>query len=384
MLPFMIGLTVIVLGYAAFAWHSIAGQGSSGDGSSALTPGNTPLLHNVYGIAAGSSLTNADSQTANKELDGIAALGAQWVRLDFDWSAIQPDNSNTFDWSQYDMIVAAAQHHHLHILGILAYTPQWARSSACSDTSKCAPADPAQFAQFATAAASRYANKGVHYWEVWNEPNNPGFWAPKPDPSAYTELLRRTSAALRKTDTSAYIITAGLSPQATTSHSYSPIDFLTAVYKAGGKPYFDAVADHPYTFPLSPTNSADHAWNQMVAADKSLRQLMVSNGDSDKKMWITEFGAPTGGPGAISTVANPNLSQHPYVVDENLQKKIMLDALALYKSYSWAGPFFWYSYKDAGNTSDTNENFFGLVRYDGTTKPAYNAYKTWISTNRNN
>jgi GH35 family endo-1,4-beta-xylanase len=377
----VVGLTAVILGCAGLAWHNMMGQTPVSSSTTTLTAGSTLSLHNSYGIAAGSSLTNADSQTINKELDGIAALGAQWVRLDFDWSVIQPDNSSTFDWSQYDTIVAAAQQRHLHVLGILAYTPQWARSSACSDTAKCAP-DPAQFATFAAAVASRYASQNVHYWEVWNEPNNPGFWAPKPDPSAYTELLKQASTALKKADASAYVVTAGLSPQATTNNSYSPIDFLSAVYKAGAEPYFDAVADHPYTFPLSPTSSADHAWNQMAATSKSLHQIMVTNGDSNKKMWITEFGAPTGGPGPISTVANPNLNQHPYVVDENLQKKIMLDALTLYKSYSWTGPFFWYSYKDAGNTPDTNENFFGLVRYDDTTKPAYDAYKSWISSNQ--
>ncbi|HWZ65826.1 MAG TPA: cellulase family glycosylhydrolase [Patescibacteria group bacterium] len=326
-------------------------------------------IQNTYGIAAGSSLTHVDSQTMLEQLDGIAALGVQWVRLDFDWSIVQPDDSHTFDWSHYDKIVAAANDRHLNILGILAYTPSWARSSTCPDSSKCAPADPAQFAAFASAAATRYASQGVHYWEIWNEPNSHDFWKPKSDPVAYVELLKQTWTSLKKADSKAFIITAGLSPQADTDVSYSPISFLAGVYKAGGKDYFDAVGDHPYTFPLSPKSKENHAWNQMVATNKSLRQIMVSNGDGDKKIWVTEFGAPTGGPGTV------------YLVDENQQKQMILDALTLFKSYSWAGPFFWYSYKDAGNTPDTNENFFGLVRYDSTPKPAYNTFKDWISNN---
>lgn len=349
----------------------------AGDGSA------TAPIHNSYGIALGSSLTHADSTTINQTLDGMVALGVKWVRVDFDWSAIQPDNSKTFDWSQYDTIVAAAQQRHLYVLGILTYTPSWARSSTCtSGATQCAPANPAQFATFAKAVSARYSSHGMHYWEIWNEPNNPSFWQPKADPAAYTQLLKQTYIALRQQDPNAYIITAGLSPQDTTSTSYSPIDFLTAVYSNGGKNYFDAVGDHPYTFPLSPTSTVDHAWNQMASPTASLRQVMITNGDQAKKIWITEFGAPTGGPGPVSTISNPNLNAHPYVVDEGLQQKIMQDALTLYKSYDWTGPFFWYSYKDAGNTPDTNENFFGLLRYDGSEKPAYDLYKNWISANQ--
>jgi len=363
-------------------------QGISGQGTA--TPQTPPVItgdsvapiHNSYGIAAGSSLTSADSPTINTKLDGMVALGIKWVRVDFDWSAIQPDNESSFDWSQYDTIVAAAKQRHLYLLGILTYTPDWARPSSCKQDNKCAPADSRQFAAFASAVAARYASKDVHYWEIWNEPNNPSFWQPKADPAGYTQLLKRTYTALKQQDSSSFVITGGPSPQATTSNSYAPIDFLNAVYKDGAKGYFDAVADHPYTFPLSPTSTADHAWNQMASTNLGMRQVMVKNGDSNKKIWITEFGAPTGGPGPVSTISNPNLDQHPYVVDEALQSKIMTDALTLYKSYDWTGPFFWYSYQDAGNTQDTNENFFGLVRYDGTKKPAYDTYKSWMSANQ--
>ena len=61
---------------------------------------------------------------------------------------------------------------------------------------------------------------------------------------------------------------------------------------------------------------------------------------------------------------------------EDLQAKILSDAVDLYRSYDWVGPFMYYSYQDAGNTPDTNENYFGLVRYDGSKKPAYTTFQT--------
>jgi hypothetical protein len=74
---------------------------------------------------------------------------------------------------------------------------------------------------------------------------------------------------------------------------------------------------------------------------------------------MTEVGASTDGP-------------HP--VTEDKQAQIVEEAVQLRNSYSWAGPLFWYDYKDLGTNRATRENFFGLVRYDGSHKPAYDSF----------
>jgi len=340
----------------------------------APTPAAPQPTGKSYGIAAGSSLAGLSDQALDGRLAAIQALGATWVRFDFDWSNIQPGSASTYNWSNYDRLVAAAGSHHLKTLAILDFTPAWARPAGCG-SSHCAPKDAGAFATFAGEAAKRYKAQGVDAWEIWNEPNNPEFWQPKADPAAYISLLAGAANAIHAQDRTATVITGGLSPQSTAGNSYAPVDFLKAVYAAGGKPYFDAVGDHPYTFPLSPASSQDQAWAQMAAPSSSLRSTMVDNGDSAKKIWITEFGSPTGGPGPVATVTNPDLDAHPFAVDQALQAKILSDAAELYKTYDWAGPFFYYSYQDAGTTNDTNENFFGLVAANGTHKPAYDVFK---------
>jgi hypothetical protein len=101
---------------------------------------------------------------------------------------------------------------------------------------------------------------------------------------------------------------------------------------------------------------------------------MTNNHDTLKKIWITEFGSPTGGPGPTSTASAPLLNQGPTHVDEALSAQSLEAALKLYNAAPWAGPFFYYSYQDNGTTNDTNENFFGLIRADGTHKPAYQIF----------
>jgi hypothetical protein len=346
-----------------------------------LKPKPAPTLPaNPYGIAAGSSLTTLSDKDLDAQLSGIKSLGVSWIRLDFDWSQVQPNDKSSYDWAKLDHVADLANQKNLTVLGILDYTPAWARDPRCPDSAKCAPANPQEFADFAAATTKHFSSKNVHNWEIWNEPNSAQFWQPRADPASYTKLLKVTYHSIKNADAQATVITGGLAPEPSDGSNLTPADFLKAIYQAGAKHSFDAVGDHPYTFPVPPSYQTSHAWNQMVT---SLRPIMATNGDSSKKIWITEFGSPTGGPGPVATVKNYNLQQSPWHVDEALQAVTLQDALKLYQTYPWAGPFFWYSYKDSGTTNDTNENFFGLTRADGSKKPSYDAFKSFLSSLRN-
>lgn len=308
-------------------------------------------------------------------LDDMVSLGVGWIRFDIDWASVQPQNSSTFDWAGIDALVSAANSRNIKMLPILDFTAPWARPSNCTNTNKCAPRDPAEFATFAAEVVKHYAPKGIHDWEIWNEPNTKFFWQPFADAGAYTDLVKATYTAIKSVDPSANVIAGSMAPAATASGNISPFDFLNSIYQNGGKDYFDSVSFHPYSFPVLASYSASwNAWQQMFAGN-SLRSLMSANGDDAKRIWITEFGAPTGGPGALADVGNYNLSQSPDHVTEDLQTQMFTDSFSLFNTYSWAGPMFWYSYKDLGTTNDTIENFFGIIRFDGSPKPIYSVMK---------
>ena len=46
------------------------------------------------------------------------------------------------------------------------------------------------------------------------------------------------------------------------------------------------------------------------------------------------------------------------------------------RALSWVGPMFWYSYIDRGTNASDSEDWFGLLRADGSRRPAYDAYKS--------
>jgi hypothetical protein len=328
----------------------------------------------AFGIAGNmASLSSAD---LSARLDGIKATGVGWVRYDIEWSNIET-SPGQYDWSSYDREVSAVAAHGLQSLAIIDYTPAWARRPDCSGSKMCAPADPNTYANFAAAAATRYTGYGVNNWEIWNEPNNLNFYLPAANPAAYTAMLRAAYGQIKQINPKAVVMTGGTAPADSSGGYLSPPDFIRGIYAAGGKGAFDAVAVHPYTWPYSPAwSNPDGAWGQMTA----IHNLMANNGDGNKKLWITEYGAPTGGPGSIATSGFSTSEGHADHVTESLQARIVADSIIMESRVSWIGPFFWYSYKDAGTTSDTVENFFGLLRADGSQKPSYQTFVQMVAS----
>ncbi len=334
-----------------------------------------------FGMAVGTTMMGLSSTEMNNRLNDMVSMGVTWVRFDIDWSEVQQTSSASFSWTGPDTFVKAAIAHGLKPLAVVAYSPAWARASGCT-APRCAPADPAAFATFAGTAAARYAPMGVHAYEIWNEENVHVFWQSPSAVADYVALLKLAAPAVRKSDPSATVLLGGLAPAATGNGDVSPRDFLSQAYALGVGPSMDAVAFHPYSFPVLPSYKAEwNAWQQMSSTSVSLRSIMNGNGDGTKKIWITEVGAPTNGPGALATTADYNLANSPDHVSEDLQAAIGREALSLSLADPLIGGFFWHTYTDLGTSTVTTENFFGMYRYDGSKKPVYDALKTIFLAN---
>jgi hypothetical protein len=308
----------------------------------------------------------------SKRLDQIAATGAKRARFQMIWSNVQNRDAGTYTWRFYDDLITGLVSRGITPLAVLGTTPTWARPSGCV-VETCEPASAAKFGAFARKAAGRYAAMGLHDWEIWNEPNAAKFYKPVPDAGRYAALLKAAGAAIREVDPAATILTGGLAPTdevrdgAGRVTKVPPLDFLSQVYAAGAGSSFDAVGWHPYTFPRLPGTANDlDAWFQLYGTATNLRAIMEANGDGAKKVWATEFGAHT----------DP---QGEGYVTEARQASILDQGISLWRSLSWAGPMFVYRYQDTGTDQSDREQFFGLVRADGTPKPALGVFKSYAS-----
>lgn len=329
-------------------------------------PAQQPAPHTAAetGMATGlNSLREMSATDLDAELAAYADLGMTWLRTDLYWSNIQAAGPDSYDWTVPDRVVATAAAHGVQVLFVVGTTPQWARSIA---TERSAPADPADYGAFLDAAVRRYAPLGVHAWEIWNEPNLAGAFPTQPDPIRYTRLLTAAHDAIKAADPTATVILGGLSPVVDTKASllgevkvFGAVDFLRGVYDQGGGDSFDAVGFHPYSYPRMPSDPAP--WTGWSIMTGPIRDLMTAHGDAGKKIWITEYGAPT----------NEGRSK----VSEAEQADMLRRSIALARGYPWAGPYFWYSYRDLGTDPANNEMWFGLLRADGSAKPAHDALK---------
>ena len=112
------------------------------------------------------------------------------------------------------------------------------------------PRPPAAFGVFAGKVAEHFRGK-VSAYEIWNEPNGAAFFAPAPDPAGYTDLLKAAYPSIKAADPSALVVTGGLGAVVDyTTIAMDPVKFVSGMYAAGAKDFFDALAYHPYQYTM--------------------------------------------------------------------------------------------------------------------------------------
>ncbi len=86
----------------------------------------------------------------------------------------------------------------------------------------------------------------------------------------------------------------------------------------------DAVGYHPYTYPYLASYPAPWgtAWNRIDATPPSLRSVLRHYATPDLPIWLTEYGAPTGGPGASSDGSSGSITLTTTQVTESWQAAI--------------------------------------------------------------
>jgi hypothetical protein len=312
-------------------------------------PVTFPTFASKLGLTTGVQLWSASTAQQDTEIAGIAATGARWLRTALSWRDVEPSSADQDDWSKADNIVADAQKDHVSIIFDVVGAPRWAGSQESGEFST----DPQQYADFCAKVAARYRGR-VQVYELGNEPNLTTE-VPNPDPATYAKVLEAAYPAIKKADPDAFVLTAGLAGGRHRNGNLTGIDFLTGLYADGAQGSFDGIAFHPYTYPLLPTQDVDNGtrnWAQML----QVRALMVRHGDGGKPIWVTEFGAPTNGPGGVS---------------EAQQAEIMKNGFDLWKTYSWGGVISWFDYQDKGTDTSTHKDFFGIVDASLAHKPSY-------------
>ena len=334
-------------------------------GSRSARPAGGPLRIGV------SAQTFGWGNDAGKEQDVAVQTGARWLREEFQWNRIEPSAGN-FDWAQADTTVGEAAKRGLSVLPTLMDTPSWNGASITT-----VPSDPSAYADFVAHVAARYGPTGdfwgmhpelprtpIEYYELWNEPYLQNFSAGGAAPAKYARLVKAATAAGRAASPQAkFLVQADLT---WTNDFNSYHEWIDAMYAAVPdlNNYFDAVAIHPYgSSPDEYTPNGDTRWE--VRRLEQIRAKFVGHGAADKHLWITELGWSTA-PGCRACQSDSQ--QAAYLT--RLATMLRTD----YSSYVDA--FFLYGWRDEGGDPSNKENWFGIIRRDGSKKPAWDALRS--------
>jgi hypothetical protein len=321
-------------------------------------------------------VTDAQMQ---RQLDLVKASGATMTRVDVGWASLQQDGPNGYSpWylAKLDALVAAAHARGVGLLLTFMNTPCWASTAPESAKQGCAgawwdrgvtayaPADPKAFARALAFLAARYRDR-VAAWEVWNEPNHPDFWQASDRAAAYAQLLKATYPAVKAADPRATVIGGAL--------SLCDYGFLQRLYVLGAKGSFDAFSVHPYSDDVSPLDAraGTDARYSFVRGVPKIRATMLANGDA-RPLWLTESGWTT------STVRGSEAWRNG--VSETQQALFIRQQAQQIVRWPYVKANITFNLLDVGSDrADRNANF-GLLRADGSAKPAFASIRAAVAT----
>ena len=318
--------------------------------------------------------------TTNRDLELVRALDFGWVKVLLPWAGIEKERKGTYDWSEADRVVGAANAAGLKVIARLDRQPRWARTDGAFTGP---PDNYHDYAEFVSAVVSRYAEGSsigrVHAIQVWNEPNLDREWGgqrPVDRRSAadYVRLLGLTYRAAKAADPAVTVIAGSLAPTGWSGPEALPDDqYLRAMFEAGLKGNYDvlgananvqcpSIEAQPGACPVMPERMRHPSF--YFRRVEQLRAIMVANGDAEKQIWLMEFGWTT-------DTVHPDYAW--YATDEATKAELIVRAFQYARDHwsPWIGVMALWSIADPAWGPQDEQVWWAITNPDGSTRPAY-------------
>ena len=324
---------------------------------------------------------NNDTAGADRNLAAQAATGIHIHRQPFTWETIET-SPGTYDFSATDRYMERIAASGMRVLPVLFDAPDFHNKKRDNPTANgifSPPKNGKVLGKFGAALIKRYGPKGsfwrgkpgkfkrnsaIRSWQLWNEPNLRFYWGGRPNAKQYVKVLKQAYRIMKRADGKAEIVTAGM-PESSTKRAIGLKKYITQMYKAGGKKWFDTIAVNAYA-----KNTKD--LNRRI---KLVRKVMKKRGDKKAELWITEIGWADAG------------KKGPFVKSPKGQAREIKKAIAWIgknrKRHKLRG-FVYYQWRDAlpyraGIDADTWGFHAGLLKLDGSFKRAHKAFKKAVA-----
>jgi len=302
-------------------------------------------------------------------------LGAGWTRVRFPWADMQPNdggqwNTSFFTDDQLAKELAAGR----EVVGLIVNTPPWAlEDSSVPGVPRglyLREDDPNNlWATFVRRIVSQYAGR-INHWIIWNEPD---IWEPSypgrtwgGDEKNFLQLLRVGYNVIKQTNPNATVHLSAFTYYWDTNYGRTPFfkRLLDEIQKDR------AAAEHNYYFDVASANlyfRTDNVYDLIAWHHQQMREHGL-----DKPIWLTETNAaPSTDP--AWPVPNPTFA---ITLDEQAHFIIQSMAMAL---AAGANRVAIYKMADVPADRAANPEPFGLVREDGSRRPAFSAFQVGAS-----
>lgn len=351
------------------------GKGTRSGRGRWLAPAGVLAVALLYGVLTGAVARAQDTPSPapdprfgvieayhTPELADGAGIG--WERIIFYWSEIEREGPDDWNWfhaplQRIDREIEGGR----EVVALLAHTPAWATDGAVGagiPRGLYLPVDdPGNlWANFVREVVSAYRGRITH-WIIWNEPDIPldvygALWAGTT--ADYYQLVKVAYLAAHEVAPEAQIHLGGL----TYWHNPNYLREFLAVASADPTAaengyYFDVVSVHVYFKPETTV--------QIIG---SVQEALAEYG-LDKPIWINETNAPP-----YDDPVHP-WEEPVFRVTQDMQASFLLQEFALALSLG-VERIAVYKWVDEPPPLAGHEPY-GLVREDGTTRPAYDAFR---------
>lgn len=292
-------------------------------------------------------------------LDKLQAAGVKWVRIDVAWDGMEEAHKghrNAWYIGMVDFCVDEARKRGMEVLLTLWLTPSWANGG---QSTMVPPTNPQDYADFARWAAGHFRGR-VAAWEIWNEPDQRGFWNGSTE--QYVALVKAAYPAFKAGAPESLVVLAG--------PSSNDDGLVRRWYQLGVKGSFDVLATHPYQgMGDAPPEAPDTGHRWWLSHAPSVKAVMDEYGDGSKPIWFTEMG--------WSAHENwAGIENWQRGVTQAVQADYLVRSIAYVRSrFPFVGVMFWYKDRALPSSTDVVQQGYALLDANAAERPAYVALK---------
>lgn len=329
-----------------------------------------------YGITV--NFHDSNPNDIEQLLDAVKRSGARLVKFRFDWNSLEPEKGAEFQWPLYDRVVRAARNRGLTIIGVLGNTTRWAtlypRSENPNEWRNSPPkaSELPAWDNYVRRVVGRYRND-VQAWQLWENPATQNFRSGSKD---YRIVARRAVESARAADPKAVLFVG--------EPGGVNLGYIEDLRSNGLLPIVSGVSVYPYSQwqPGVPANAED-----MLLP---LSTLFKDPKNRSKLYWVHGLSRLSLEPDDLEEPRSQEVFRSE---DEALRKKLVkeftpsaqADYLVRSAALSLAAgveKVFWGNLRDEESydpVDPVNAHYgSGLLKRDGTPRPAYAAYSNFI------